>query len=225
VLMGSIRNNFIIKEILPEQGVIAFVSQWRSEGDCVGGVFFSTEILSLQFISLVVQRLMRYAVEKNKRLMIIPRYPKHSDLRAAEESYFRELLGCEPVYLGPEGLCSGYMAVDSADVVVAIDSTLGYESIARGNKTAIFSIRSSSSTTPGMLRYGWPGDFLDEGPFWTNNPDPDKLVRILDYLFEVNDIQWREDVRASNFSSLMVYDPGNTTLKSTLEEVLGPPPL
>jgi surface carbohydrate biosynthesis protein len=104
---------------------------------------------------------------------------------------------------------------------VPIDSTLGYESIARGSKTATFSIRGSSSITPRMLPYGWPDDFPDVGSFWTNNPDPDKFIRILDYLFEVNDTQWREDVRVSNFSSLMVYYPGNTILKSTLEKVLG----
>ena len=111
----------------------------------------------------------------------------------------------------------------SYQVVVAVDSTLAYESIGRGKKTAIFSIRGTLLELFGR-DYGWPGDFPDEGPFWTNKPDPDIFIRILDYLFEVSYNQWKKDVESTNFSSLMEYDPGNTIFKSILEKELGPPP-
>ena len=71
------------------------------------------------------------------------------------------------------------------------------------------------------LNYGWPADYPDEGLFWTNKPDPDIFVRILDYLFEVSDEQWRKDVEETNFSSIMEYDPKNTILQSILERELG----
>ena len=90
-------------------------------------------------------------------------------------------------------------------------------------KTAIFSIRG---TLLELLDrdYGWPADYPDEGPFWTNKPDPDIFIRILDYLFEVSDEQWKNDVEATNFSSIMEYDPRNTIFQSILEKELGPPP-
>ena len=121
------------------------------------------------------------------------------------------------------GSYTSYQAVDSAEVVVSIDSTLGYESIARGRKTAIFPIRGTLLEISGR-DYGWPGDFPDEGPFWTNKPDPDIFIRILDYLFKVSDEQWKKDVDSTNFSSQMEYDSGNTIFKSILEKELGPPP-
>jgi surface carbohydrate biosynthesis protein len=137
-----------------------------------------------------------------------------------EETYFRELLGCDPEFLESEEPHSSYSAVDSAEVVVTIDSTLGYESIARGNKTAIFSYRSKICKS-WKGDFGWPRELQGEGPFWTMTPDPDSFVRILEYLFEIDDIQWRKVTEAVNFSSYMVYNPDNTILKSTLEKVLG----
>ena len=73
------------------------------------------------------------------------------------------------------------------------------------------------------MTYGWPADFPDEGFFWTNNPDPDSFVRILDYLFEVDDLRWRKDLEDTNFSSLMVYDPENSAFQTILEKELRPP--
>ena len=72
--------------------------------------------------------------------------------------------------------------------------------------------------------FGWPEDLPDEGPFWTNKPAPDRYARILDYLFEIDDVQWQKDVESINFSSQLIYNPGNTILKSTLEKELGAPP-
>jgi surface carbohydrate biosynthesis protein len=226
VIVGSVKNNFVPKENPPQQGVIAFLSLWRpTTGLNMKEAFVPFEDFWTKPDSLVVQCLAQYAKVKNKRLMIIPNRHKNSteDLARREESYYRELLGCDPELLTPSGPYPGYQAVDSAEIVVSIDSTLGYESIARGNKTAIFSIRGGFVNDP-SLNFGWPGDFSEEGLFWTNNPDPDSFVRILDYLFEVDDIQWRKDVRASNYSSIMEYDPGNSVLKETLERVLGASP-
>jgi surface carbohydrate biosynthesis protein len=134
------------------------------------------------------------------------------------------MMGEEPEFLEPSGAYSGYNAVDCAEVIVALDSTLGSESIARGKKAAIFPIRGTLSEVKG-LDFGWPADFADEGPFWTNKPDPDVFVRILDYLFEVDHEQWQRDLKSADFSSIMNYDSENTILQSILEKELGTPPV
>ena len=223
VTMGSIKNNMVRKEKLARSGVIAFVSQWRQlSGANLGGTYYSFEEYWAKPDGLVIQCLMHYAKLKNKQLKIIPSQWASNDLRDKEEAYFRGLMGCEPEFFHPSWPDASYQAVDSAEIVITIDSTLGYESIARGAKAAIFAIRSALINDP-SLSFGWPGDLPDEGLFWTNNPDPDSFIRILDYLFGVDDAQWLEDVEESNFSSLMVYDPGNSILKGTLDQVLGAP--
>ena len=224
VSVGSAKNNLLRKEMVTQRGVLAFVSQYNEGGVYIAGKFYTSEDFIGQFDRLIIQSLVRYAENQNKRFVIIPRNPRGSELRIREEAYFNSTAAGEPEYLNPKGFYPGYPAVDLAEVVVSVDSTLGYESIARGNKTAIFSIRSSLPGALPPLTYGWPADFPDEGPFWTNNPDPDSFIRILDYLFEVGDVQWRKDLEDTNFSSLMVYDSENSALQTILEKELGPPP-
>jgi surface carbohydrate biosynthesis protein len=225
VPMGSIKNNLVHKTQLLQRDVIAFASQWNKDGFYMGNIFYTQEEFFGRADRPIVQCLAHYAKSKKKRLVIIPRNTKHGDLRAQEEAYFRELLGDdECIFIEPQGLYPSYQALDAAEVVVAVDSTLGYESIARGKKTAIFSIRSNLLGIQG-LTYGWPSDFPVEGPFWTNYLDIDAFVRILDYLFEVDDVQWRKDVEATNFSSIMIYNPGNSILQSIFEKELGSMPV
>lgn len=222
--IGSLKNNQVPRTQKLRRDVIAYSSQWHKEGLYMGDIFYTHESFFGQVDRIILRCLERYARSKKKELVIIPRNAKHSDLHAQENLYFRELLGCECVFLAPNGLYPSYQALDAADVVVAVDTTLGYESIARGKKTAIFSIRSNLLGIHG-LTYGWPADFPDEGPFWTNCPDSNAFVRILDYLFEVDDAQWRKDIEATNFSSLMIYNPGNSILRSILERELRSAPV
>ena len=218
--MGSVTNNHVPKSELKRKGVIAFVSQWHHKFNCVwDGTHYTEKTFAALAEPLIIPALVLYARENNKRLTIVRRSRQQSDLRSLEEAYFREILGHEPEFLDPPGTCRSYLALDAADVVVSVDSTLAYESIARGNKTGFFSTRDVFG-----YAYGWPGDFPDEGPFWTNNPNPDSFVRILDYLFKVDDMKWNKDLEDTNFSSLMVYDPGNSVLKKIIEKELGDPP-
>ena len=230
--IGSLKNNFIPKESSLQRGVIAFISYWKPPFDnfllYAGRDIkdnLSYDDIYTNPINLIIQCLMHYAKEKKKRVVIIPRANTtgRSDLLVQEKNYYRKLMGNEPEFLLPSEPYPSYSSTDSAEIVVALDSTLGYESIGRGNKTAIFQIRGTT-TGESSWNYGWPAKFPEEGPFWTNKPNPHSFVRILDYLFEISDEQWKKDVESTNFSSLVEYDPGNTIFKSILEKELGPPP-
>ena len=220
--IGSIKNNFMQKGKSPQPGVIALISEWIPpfSQQRIKNNFISRDALFTRPDQIKIQFLAQYAKEKNKRLVIIPRLKGNID---QEKEYHIKLLGYEPEFIFLPGLFPNYKAIDSAEVIVSLDSTLGYESISRGNKTAIFSFRG---TIHGINSwdYGWPADYPDEGPFWTNKPGPDIFTRILDYLFEVSDEQWKKDVESTNFLSLIEYDPGNTIFRSILEKELGPPP-
>jgi len=224
VQMGSLKSNSLKKTKSKKIGIISFVSQWYEGGLYIDDVFYSHTDYSQQVDQLVISCLAKYAKSNNKRLLIIPRKSKSENLRTREELYFQGLLEDEVEYLEPSGNLTSYQATDISEVVVTIDSTLGYESLARGNKTAFFSIRSNILDIPGFS-YGWPKKFPDEGLFWTNISNNNSFFRILDYLFSVNDTQWREDIFESGFSSVMTCDPGNVIFKSIIEKELGLPPI
>jgi surface carbohydrate biosynthesis protein len=222
--IGSVKNNYAPKEKLPNIEVIAYVSQWRNTSTVdINGIDSSWDIMSEKSNRLVIQCLANYAKKKNKRLIIVQKNQGRADFLRMEEMYLKEILGYLPECAKQDGPYSNYQVIDSAEVVVTIHSTLGFESIARGKKTAIFSILSSLLEVKGF-NYGWPGEFPDVGPFWTNKPDSDIFVKILDYLFEIDEKQWQKDLDTTNYSSIMDYDLGNTKFMSILEKELGAPP-
>tara|TARA_B100000686_G_scaffold176244_1_gene183294 strand:+ start:3059 stop:4267 length:1209 start_codon:yes stop_codon:yes gene_type:complete len=231
LVTGSIKNNFVVKKNFIEKNTMALVSQWRdSKGFYLefpyiyGSTYSSFEDFWIKPDRIILPYLKEYARKNNKRFMIIPSQGKESPLRLKEESYYKKMMGGEVELLDGEEPFPAYNAIDKTEVVIGIDTTMCCEKIARGGKSAIFAIRSKMCAKRWDIRMGWPADFPDEGPFWTNNPDPKSMNRVLDYLFEVNENQWRNDLEATNFSSIMRYDAGNMKLNEILKNELGSPP-
>ena len=218
--IGSLKNNMLPTTHIRQTNVVAFVSQWRKSGFSLNGIFQTHESFFRQADKPIIQFLLQYAHEKKKRLTIILVNNKDASDRDDEEAYFRELVGEDVVFLEPVGAYSSYQAIDMASVVVGVDSTLIYEAAARGAKTAFFSIRSNLLGIKGRT-FGWPSEFLDDGPFWTNHPSVEIFERIIDHLFEIDDAQWHAQLAEHSFDKVMTYDPGNGILKSILTKELG----
>lgn len=225
VPIGSLKNNHFPKKRPKTPGTIAFISQFReTPGLSLGDRFFSHEEYFQRPDRLVLGFLMAYAFKTGKTLFIVPCSDAHKDPHLSRErDYYQSLLGENIPFSEARGLGSSYDSVDSAEVVVSIESALGYESAARGNKTAIFPIRSQLLGITG-LTYGWPEEYPDEGPYWSNRPDPAVFERILDHLFDLSDEQWQEELSTYGFNQVMAYDPENRTLQAVLHKELGSAP-
>lgn len=222
VPIGSLKNNLFPKNQTKTPGTIAFVSQFReTPGLSLGGKFFPHEAYFQQPDRLVLGFLLDYVQRKGKALFIVPCSDSHKDPELKRErDYYNRLLGQHVPFSEGRGPGSSYGSVDSAEVVVSIESALGYESAARGNKTAIFPIRNQLLGIIG-LTYGWPEAYPDEGPYWSNRPDPVVFERILDHLFDLNDEQWQAELSECGFNQVMAYDPGNSILQAVLHKELG----
>jgi surface carbohydrate biosynthesis protein len=221
VAIGSLRCNLVPKRQSQSPDTIAFISQYRNvKGLAIGTRFCTFREFFEQVDQLVLLFLLNYVAKHHKQFFIVPcSIGLQCNNLPNEREYYRKLLGQSCVFSEWTWGGSSYEATDSADVVLGIDSTLVYESAARGNKTAIFSIRSQMLGIPG-LGFGWPATYPDEGPFWTNRPDPAAFERILDHLFEITQDQWDAELKQQNFSGIMAYNQGNTILKSVLEKEL-----
>jgi len=226
VPMGSLKNNLYPRKKIKTAGTIAFVSQYReTKGLQMGERFVSHEEYFQQADRIVLEFLGKYAKERGKLLVIVPYSNQliNGQMFKREQAYYSQWLGQDFTFSEWYGPSSSYDAVDSAEVVVAIESALGYESAARRNKTALFPIRSHLLGIAG-LSYGWPEAYPDEGPFWSNLPDSEAFERILDHLFDIDDEQWRSELSECGFDSVMAYDPGNNMLQAVFQEELGPLP-
>ena len=142
-----------------------------------------------------------------------------SEKTGPEIDFFEAILsGCSWEYIPKIGLNSSYKLVDAAEIVVGIDSTLVYESIGRGKKTASFFCRGINLNNESRT-FGWPADLPKNGPFWTNDQDETQFQRIMDYLNTVSDEDW-EHTRQKYVSELMEFDPGNTRFIELLDQLL-----
>ncbi|MDX8400579.1 MAG: hypothetical protein R8K20_10085 [Gallionellaceae bacterium] len=226
VEIGSLKNNEVRKESDTDDKTILFVSQYseRTKHDnefikAADGAsyswdqFYSAEIQVIKFLN-------NWCLRNNRILLICGR--GFNDECDEKHFYAEYLTDCEWRYVPRNNFYSSYKLVDSAEVVVFIDSTLGYESIGRGNKTASFSCRGSSLANNKGTKFGWPLELPDNGPFWTNLVSESEFCRVMDYLITVSAHDW-EETRQHYAKELMSYDFDNTRFIKLLSEIVDSP--
>lgn len=221
VPIGSVKNNSIPKTAKKKRGVISFISQFRSEENLlVDGEVVTREDYFQSSDRSILKFLVKYAEINKKDLQIITYNKQDSiDDLELEKKYYNELAGFNFSFSVRKDEYSSYQTVDTADVIIGIDSSLTYESAVRGNKTAFFSIRGHFLQRKGY-DFGWPSVLPSDGPFWTNIPDENIYKRILDHLFEIDEVEWENEMLVNNFSNIMRYDPENTILSTYLDQIL-----
>lgn len=168
----------------------------------------------LKAVELVLHTLLKYSLQHKIPLIIIGRT---SNLD--EENYYRSILGEQPVFIKRSHIHSSYHHLDNSLVSVSIDSSLGYENVARGNRNAFFSILGHY-TGVDEFNFGWPTNYPNQGSFWTNHPDPQIFTQILDHLFTIDDKTWQQELANIHYQQIMTYDAGNIKLKKILTEAL-----
>lgn len=222
IVIGSLINNQINKSMDKDSSSVVFISTYRARkknnapfipaGD--DGIpvsydsFYLSEQKSLKFLA-------KWCAENHKSLKIAGCGQKGGDDN--ETDFYASILAPHSYTFVPRLSNNySYRLIDSAEIVVCVDSTLGFESIARKNKTAFF---SRGQIKVKSLKFGWPAELPDNGPFWTNKQDEKEFKRIMDYLCIVSDQEF-EQTWQQYASEVMDYDPGNTRLIALLDRLL-----
>jgi len=116
---------------------------------------------------------------------------------------------------------SSYQQLDACDLIVAIDSTLGYEMIARGSRVLFVAARALllGGDDSNQFSFGFPADLPDEGPFWTRTLGTSHLADLLQSLDNMSDERWRSLTQFVR-SDLMVFNSKNSALRALIDELL-----
>lgn len=224
--VGTLANNLVSKFNDIKNDDVLFISQWHENSNDEEIFFFKnddTKVHWKEFFSIeikVLKLLSKWCIENKKNLKICGREDTKSN---AEKSFFNNCLkqfNHKWTYIPKTNFYSSYKLIDMAHIVVCIDSTLGYESIARGKRTAFFSCRGDSINDY-SYRFGWPSELPNNGPMWTNNQNELEfnLPRILNYLNIVNDNEWGK-VYKNYKKEIMEFDQGNTYFVKLLDQLL-----
>ena len=219
--VGSFKNNMIKKSVLLEkESSILFLSQFRKKSlaseaflDNQGEKVLWEQFYLPEFFFLPL--LKEYCIQNGFKLHVCGCL---SNAQIEERFFYEELLGTEGWKFIPSGENKiSYNLVDEAFCIFMIDSTLGYEALARGKKLAAFPARGKVISSK-ALNFGWPAELKEEGPFWTNILSTEEFKRIMDYIVNVNDEEW-EEVRIKYIKDLIEYDPGNTKFLRLMKEI------
>ena len=212
--IGSFLNNALPQIIEVVQSRIVFVSQFFPKSEFVfGNEEYWNEYYDAERVCL--NSVKNWCIENGKDLVVAGRTSGKDDL---EKRFFEKQLGSFSfTYFPHRGYEASYALVSSAEITIFIDSTLGFEALAKGIKVACFSVRSTSGVP--QYRFGWPAQLPTNGPFWTNEINEDVFIKILDYVDKLSPKEW--NLVSNKFKPiLMEFDPGNSKLTKLLDELL-----
>lgn len=221
--IGSLKNNeFETVSAAAANRQVLFISQFHEKPDnekaffigthgapIAWDEFFKAEIQVLRFLG-------RWCAENEKNLRICGR--STANHKAEYDFYSACLEGRNWEYIPRTDNDASYHLVNAAEIVVFIDSTLGFESIGRGKRTAAFTCRGVHLGTEAR-KFGWPTRLPNHGPFWTSNDDEHEFQQVMDFLNTASPEEW-ESVRQHYAGQVMAYDAGNVRFKTLLAQLL-----
>jgi len=169
--------------------------------------------------SQVAKFLAEYCVMHSLRFAV-------SGKREAKDSYeanfFSKAIGELPfTFLPKTDSYSSYINALHSQLVIVVDSTIGYELLSRGKRVGFFSARTiTENQSQGKYRdtcFGYPNTYPDRGSFWTNSQNPIDYERIIKYLLTISDAEWSKEIEQYT-EALMAYRPTNGEFIHMLEQ-------
>ncbi len=223
IIIGSFRSNHVPVARRATEDVVVLVSTIRPKVDLDARVLDHTGRPTVEYHTIYERRikLAKFVAEfcerNGLRLLIAG---KDSDPSREMEMYGQAFTdsSVQWEFVPRTERLSSYTLIDQARIVVSSSSTLGYEALARGSRSAFFMLDPEVTNNPGE-RFAWPEPFEDRGPFWTNFLDKDATMEILEFLHHLDDSAW-ETLRSQFVPQLISNDPGNSKLRLVINGVL-----
>ena len=118
---------------------------------------------------------------------------------------------------------SSYELLNVSEILVSLDSAIGYEFLSRGDRVVIVGGRFShhpNKTVRDMpdIKFGYPADLPTDGPFWISDLSESHLTTRLDSVRSMSGEAWEDLIRPYQ-DLLMRFDPGNRILKQTFSDI------
>lgn len=209
VEIGSFKNNYYYKKKNKKRKSIAFISQWRPP-DVVSKIKNSNVEVFYQTAEIILPKLLQYSVENNLKLEIFG-----SEWDPREKIYYQKILKSKNwIFKKRKKNNYSYYNTDQMEFIVFIYSSLGFESLARGNKTVSFYFSKKSVFNRKFKNFGF--NFLnDKGNLWTNENNKKEFYRLMNYAKNTTIRDWKKD-NQETIKKIMEIDIDNTKFKKLI---------
>jgi len=207
--IGSYRNNFYKKNFLKRKKIISFISQYRLHFDTKNslekGGIYETEKKLLPMI---------YNFCKKNEYQFYILGSEWDENR--EKNFYQNIMGNEDwIFKKRTVENKSYYWTDQSELVIFVDSNLGFESLARGNKTISFNLRKNWN----KAYKNWGIDFIkSKGKFWSTNFNNIEFKKLMKSNLKVNQRKWIKNNKKI-INKLISYDPENKIFKKIISTI------
>ena len=112
---------------------------------------------------------------------------------------------------------SSYDFLIRSKYIANIDSTLGYEFLARNKKIIFFSRKiNNSKKINDLWNFGWPSVYKKKGFFFTNELNIKEAERLLNNMISSTKKNWISKINPFK-KKIMNFDPGNKKLLKVIK--------
>lgn len=201
--IGSFKNNINLKNIKKnKKKEILFISTFKlgkaGKRSFLDKVFYKNDDIVIKYIS-------NFAKKNKIKLNILGR--SIGILSKIEKNYYDNLCAEGYKFIPNYKDRKTYEIVNKYKYILTIDSTLGIENLARGERTAFLFNRPYKFPIH-TRRYGGTENLPRKGPNWTTYNNTAEFNRVLKYLFIKNEKNWKK-THSKHTKKCMEYDSGN----------------
>jgi surface carbohydrate biosynthesis protein len=163
----------------------------------------------------IIKYLRDYCVNNNMTLSILGRSKIISE-QVEEEKYINNIIpeNCYE-YIPSKQQYTSYYELLRTKIIVVMESTLGYEMLARRKRVIYLGVREE--TLGESSRFGWP-DLPKRGFFWTNKFKRSEFDRVTSNVVDATDAKWNE-ICDRYVNAIIEYDPGNGKFLSIMRKL------
>ena len=220
--VGSIRNNsFTPSSAIQKVNQLVYISQLTNKllspdehfADYKGNPISYQEFYAAE--KLICDYLAKYCAERGLKFVVCGKQPTTF---VAEQSFFKphEVSGRNEPF-------SSYDMLSESQIMVSLDSTVGYEFLSRGSRVVIVGGRFShhpNKTVREMpdIKFGFPAELPTDGPFWISDLSESNLKERLDSVRSMSDESWTDLIKPYQ-DLLMRFDPDNQILRKTFSDI------
>ena len=222
IAVGSIRNNsFTPSSAIQEANQLVYISQLTNRAlkpDEQFADFMGNPISYQEFYGAekqICDYLAKYCAERGLKFLVCG---KQNSTFTAEQDFFKphEVSGRNEPF-------SSYELLNAAEILVSLDSAIGYEFLSRGNRVVIVGGRFShhpNKTVREMpdVKFGFPAELPTDGPFWISGLSETDLKERLDSVRSMSGESWTGLIKPYQ-NLLMRFDPDNQTLRKTFSDI------
>ena len=197
IKIGSFLNNSIKKQKKKYKKTICYLSTYRnlkeqsySSSHAMARDMSFTEFYKID--KIIVNFLTEYCKEKKYKLKILGSTNPAGKLNYNEDIFYKDSIKLKNWnYFPKKTFKANYINTDENEITCFIDSSLGYESMARKNKVAVFAVRGDYCK---IKNCGFHDNYLPKkGLFWTSVFDLKKFRQILDSLIKLKKINGKKN--------------------------------